>query len=546
MIMKVIIIGGVAGGATCAARLRRLDEQAEIVIIERGDYVSFANCGMPYHVGGIITDRDDLLVQTREGFKRRFNIDVRLQHTVTAIDRAAKTVTVCRHDGSTATESYDRLVLAPGAEPRAVTIPGLPADRTLRLRTLNDMDAIIARAETARGMTVLGAGFVGVEVAENLRHRGLEVQLIEFAPQAVAPLDAEMAALVQRELKDNGIDCHFGTTVEQAEPAGARLKLTLADGSTLFTDAVVAAVGVVPETALAKQSGLDLGPSGGIVVNERLQTSDPAIYAAGDAVEIRQRVSGRPALTPLAGPANKQARIIADNLAGGNSVYHGAIGSAILKVFGLTVGATGLNARQCRQLHIDQQSVIIHAGSHAGYYPGAQPVSVKLVFAPDGKLLGGQVVGTTGADKRLDVLAAIIGLGGTIADLCAFEQAYAPPYSSAKDPVNLAGFAAENLQRGLVRGVEYDAVDRWQEEGAQVLDVRTPGEFARGHIPGAINIPLDDLRGRLADLPHDRKIIVHCQVGLRSYLASRILLQCGFTEVYNLSGGYRTYEAARG
>lgn len=544
--MKVVIIGGVAGGATCAARLRRLDERAEIIVLERGDEVSFANCGMPYHLGGVIAERGDLLLQTPAGFKRRFNIEVRTGQTVTVIDRAAKTVTVRRADGSSYAETYDQLVLTPGAEPRAVAVPGLPPDRLLRLRTLADMDAIIHRAATARALTVLGAGFIGVEVAENLRARGLETHIVEAAPQAVAPLDAEMAALVHGELRAQGIACHFGDTVAGVTPAGDRLKLELASGTELFTDAVVAAVGVVPETELAQGCGLTLGPTGGIAVDAGLRTSDPDIFAAGDAVEIINRVSGRPALIPLAGPANKQARIIADNLAGGASVYRGAIGSAILKIGGLAAGATGLNERQCRQAGMACRSVIIHAGSHAGYYPGSQTVSVKIVFAPDGKLLGGQVVGGDGVDKRLDVLAAIIGMDGTVADLCAFEQGYAPPYSSARDPVNIAGLAAENILRGLVAAVGYEVVDEWQRAGALVLDVRTAAEFARGHIPGARNIPVDGLRAELAGLPRDRKIIVHCQVGLRSYLACRIMRQHGFSEVYNLSGGYRTYGLMHG
>lgn len=544
--MKVVIIGGVAGGATCAARLRRLDEQAEIIILERGEYVSFANCGLPYHIGGAIADRDDLLVQTPEGFKQRFKIEVRLRHTVTAIDRAARTVTVRLPGGGVATETYDRLVLSPGAEPRAVNIPGLPAERLLRLRTLADMDAIIARLQGgARAITVIGAGFIGVEVAENLRARGLAAHIIEAAPQAVAPLDSEMAALVHAELRAHGVACHFGTTVTQAETLDGRIRLTLAAGGELLTDAVIVAVGVVAETGLAQACGLRLGPSGGIAVDEQMRTSDQYIYAAGDAVEIVNRISGKPAMIPLAGPANKQARVIADNLAGGSSVYRGAIGSSVMKVFTLTAGAAGLNARQCRQAKIAYQSVIIHAASHAGYYPGAQTVSVKIVFAPDGKLLGGQVVGGAGADKRIDVLAAIIGMGGGVADLCAFEQAYAPPYSSAKDPVNLAGFAAENLLTGKVRGVAWHEVAARQEKGAVVLDVRTPREFARGHIAEARNIPVDDLRAALPDLPRDKTYIVHCQVGLRSYLACRILMQQGFREVFNLSGGYFTYAAAQ-
>lgn len=548
--MKYLIIGGVAGGATVAARLRRRDEQATIVLFERGKYVSYANCGLPYYVGGVIADREKLFVQTAQGFTDRFRVDVRTEQEVVAIDRAARRVTVRRTaTGETYEETYDKLVLSPGAEPLRPRIPGIGHPRILTLRNVPDTDAIRSLVDGGgvRRAVVVGGGFIGLEMAENLRHAGVAVDLVEAAEQVMGPLDFSMAALVHRELADHGVALHLKNGVASFTDDGGRVTVHLNDGTELPADVVVLSIGVRPETKLAREAGLEIGTTGGIRVDEHMQTSDADIYALGDAAEVRHLVTGRPALVPLAGPANKQGRIVADNLVDGNRHrYAGALGTSVAQVFGLTVATAGANAKLLRRESIAYLSSWTHGSSHAGYYPGAQPLSVKILFAPeDGRLLGAQVVGYAGADKRLEMLAQTLQRGGTVYDLAELEHAYAPPYSAAKDPVNMAGFVAGNILSGEVRTVTWrDGLLR--DETAVRLDVRTADEFALGSIPGFRNLPLDELRDRLDELPRDRPVVVTCAVGLRGYLAARILMQRGFKEVFNLSGGYRTWHAAAG
>ena len=548
--MKYLIIGGVAGGATVAARLRRRDEQATIVLFERGKYVSYANCGLPYYVGGVIADREKLFVQTAQGFTDRFRVDVRTEQEVMAIDRAARRVTVRRTaTGETYEETYDKLVLSPGAEPLRPRIPGIGHPRILTLRNVPDTDAIRSLVDGGgvRRAVVVGGGFIGLEMAENLRHAGVAVDLVEAAEQVMGPLDFSMAALVHRELADHGVALHLKNGVASFTDDGGRVTVHLNDGTELPADVVVLSIGVRPETKLAREAGLEIGTTGGIRVDEHMQTSDADIYALGDAAEVRHLVTGRPALVPLAGPANKQGRIVADNLVDGNRHrYAGALGTSVAQVFGLTVATAGANAKLLRREGIAYLSSWTHGSSHAGYYPGAQPLSVKILFAPeDGRLLGAQVVGYAGADKRLEMLAQTLQRGGTVYDLAELEHAYAPPYSAAKDPVNMAGFVAGNILSGEVRTVTWrDGLLR--DETAVRLDVRTADEFALGSIPGFRNLPLDELRDRLDELPRDRPVVVTCAVGLRGYLAARILMQRGFKDVFNLSGGYRTWHAAAG
>lgn len=546
--MKYLIIGGVAGGATVAARLRRRDEQATIVLFERGKYVSYANCGLPYYVGGVIAERDKLFVQTVQGFTERFRVDIRTEQEVTAIDRAARRVTVRRMaTGETYEETYDKLVLSPGAEPLRPRIPGIGHPRILTLRNVPDTDALrsLVTGGDVRRAVVVGGGFIGLEMAENLRHAGVAVDLVEAADQVMGPLDYSMAALVHRELAAHGVALHLKNGVASFTDEGGRVAVHLNDRTGLLADLVVLSIGVRPETKLAREAGLETGTTGGIRVDEFMQTSDENIYALGDAAEVRHRVTGRPALIPLAGPANKQGRIVADNLVDGNRHrYAGSLGTSVAQVFGLTVATAGANAKLLRREGIAYRSSWTHGSSHAGYYPGAAPLSVKILFAPeDGRLLGAQVVGYDGVDKRIEMLAQTLQRGGTVYDLAELEHAYAPPYSAAKDPVNMAGFVAENVLSGRVSTVTWrDGILR--DEEAVRLDVRTPDEFALGAIPGFRNLPLDSLREHLDELPRDRPVVVTCAVGLRGYLAARILVQRGFKEVYNLSGGYRTWHAA--
>lgn len=546
--MRYLIVGGVAGGATVAARLRRLDEQAEIILFERGEFVSYANCGLPYYIGGTITDRSDLFVQTKAGFTKRFCVDVRVRHEVFSIDSAQKLVRVVDLlSGKEYDERYDKLVLSPGAEPLRPAIEGIDSDKIFTLRSVPDTDKIktyIQRRKVKRAV-IVGGGFIGLEMAENLYMAGAEVFIVEMADQVMAPVDYSMAAIVHQHLLSKGIHLMLGNGVTRFEDRDEELCVSLSDGKQLVADMALLSIGIRPENQLAKSAGLQLGERGGIVVNDYMQTSDPDIYALGDAAEIKNLVTGKPVMIPLAGPANKQGRIVANNIVFGNkSVYRGAMGTSIAKVFDLTVAAVGMNAKQLKKANIPYMESYTHGASHAGYYPGGAMLSVKILFEPDnGRLLGAQVVGQKGVDKRIEMLAQTIQRAGTVYDLAELEHAYAPPYASAKDPVNMAGFVAENILQGLCRIITWREVSSLGEHVLKI-DVRTPKEYQAGTIPGFINIPLDELRSHLDELPKERPIVVTCAVGLRGYLASRILLQHGFTDVRNLSGGYRTWNIA--
>lgn len=547
--MKYILIGAVAGGASTAARLRRLDEKAEIILFEKGDHVSYANCGLPYYIGDVITDRNKLFVQTAEVFKNRFAIDVRTKTEVTGIDPVAKTITATnRMTGETYTESYDKLVLSPGAEPIRPPLPGIGLKGIFTLRNVTDTDIIKSYVQLfPQGKAVvIGAGFIGLEMAENLAHLGMEVSVVEMSNQVMAPLDYPMAALVQEHLRAKGIHLLLNTAVTGFEQeAGDRLNVLLKNGDTLSADVVILSIGVRPDTRLAKMAGLQIGEACGISVSAFLQTSNPFIYAVGDAIEFENPVTRKSAPTFLAGPANKQGRICANNIVLGNvHPYKGSINTAIVKIFDYTVGTAGMAVKHLKAAGIEHFVSTTYSGSHAGYYPGATMMTIQLAFSPrSGRLLGAQVVGGEGADKRLDLLASVIKKGGTIYDLTEMEHAYAPPFSSAKDPVNIAGFAAENILLKCIHPLYWDSEALTAAEGF-VLDVRTEAEYNAGSINGAVNIPLDELRRRLDEIPKDGAIQVYCQIGLRGYMASRILLQNGFSEVYNLSGGYRLWRAS--
>ena len=544
---KIVIVGGVAGGATTAARLRRMDEQAEILLFERGEHISYANCGLPYYIGNVITDRDRLFVQTPEGFAARFKIDVRIRSEVTGIDRKAKRVTVIDlKSNKTYEESYDKLVLSPGAEPIRPPIPGIDLDGIFTVRNVPDTDRIkeyIKRNNVQRAL-IVGAGFIGLEMAENLHRRGILVTIVEMAEQVMTPLDFEMAAEVHQHLKAKNVEFYLKEAVTAFESRLGRLVARLSGGKELQVGLVILGVGVRPDSALAREAGLEIGGRGGIKVDEFLQTSDPDVYALGDAIEFPHPLLGKPMSVYLAGPANKQGRIVADNIVLGNKRrYRGSIATAIAKVFDLTVAATGLSEKALRAEGIPFVCSITHSASHAGYYPDAQPTSLKIVFSPeDGRLFGAQIVGYKGVDKRVDMIASVLKQGGTVYDLQEIEHAYAPPFSSVKDPVNIAGFVAENIIGGLVKIVHWHELNEEELSRSFLLDVREADEYKLGKIEGAENIPLNYLRDRLKELPRERRIIVYCAAGLRAYLACRILSQNGFSEVYNLSGGYKTYE----
>ncbi|NLK41169.1 MAG: FAD-dependent oxidoreductase, partial [Planctomycetes bacterium] len=540
---KVVIVGGVAGGASAAARLRRLSEDIEIILFERGEYISFANCGLPYHISGVIAERERLLVQTPQTMRKRFNIDVRTFSEVVRIDRENKRVIVrdLKADKEY-TESYDRLILSPGAEPVRPPIPGIHSPGVFTLRNLADMDAILARIKDAKASraVVIGGGYIGLEMVEALSERGLASTLVELEPQVMGTLDPEMAAPLADELRLNGVNLLLNTSVQTISEENGTLSVQLSSGDTVTTDMVIVAVGVRPETHLAKEAGLTIGARGGIVVKPSMQTSDPHIYAVGDAAEVTDFVSGAPTLIPLAGPANRQGRIAADHICGRDSAYRGTQGTAICKVFNLAAATTGLNEKGLKRTGIACEKIYVHAASHAGYYPGARQISLKLLFAPDsGKILGAQAVGADGVDKRIDVIAAAQRAGLTVQDLQHLELCYAPPFGSAKDPVNYAGFVASNVLNGDMPICHADDVVN-PAPNQLLLDVRTTDEFERGTIPGAICIPLDELRDRLNELPRDKEIMVFCQVGLRGYLACRILNQRG-CRCRNLTGGYKTY-----
>ena len=550
---RVIIVGGVAGGASAAARARRLCEGCEIIIFERGPHVSFANCGLPYFVGGEIVEQDSLLVQTPESLKARFNLDVRINTEVIRINRANQRIQVRESEiGREYEEVYDALILSTGASPLRPPIPGIERPNHFVVRNIPDVERVMAWSKDCQRCraVVVGGGYIGLEMAEQLRRRGFDVTVAEASPQVMTPFDPEMAAWLQAELKTNGVALHLNDPVvsfeppSEHEPARASI-VVLKSRQRLPADSVILGLGVKPEIGLAKDAGLEIGKLGGIRVNEHLQTTDPHIWAVGDAIEVHDGVTGQWALIPLAGPANRQGRIAADNILGRPSRYEQTWGTAILRLFKLTAGCTGANEKSLRRAAIPFHAIHLHPGSHAGYYPGAEPIALKILFAPGtGKLLGAQAIGHDGVDKRIDVLATALKAGMTVHDLAELELAYAPPYGSAKDPVNLAGMAAQNVLAGYVSLAQWNEVASLDPNTTLLLDVRRPDERARGFIPGSINIPLDELRQRLNELPRDREIIAHCQSGQRSYNAARILSQHGF-RVRNLTGSYRTWRAAQ-
>lgn len=540
--MKLVIVGGVAGGASAAARARRQSEDAEIILLERGPDVSFANCGLPYYIGGEIAQRDKLLVVTPERLRQRFKLDVRTRASVEAIDRAAKTVRVRELDnGREYEQPYDKLLLAPGAAPIRPPIPGVDLPGVFTLRNLADTDRIKQAADSGvRQAVLVGAGFIGLELAENLLRRGIAVTVLELAKQILPPFDVEMTTPFAAELAAKGVTVRLGQTIESMASSAQGLALRLTTGDTLEAQLVILGIGVRPENRLAVACGLEVGPRGGIRVNEYLQTSDPDIYAVGDAIETRDFVTGEPAQIPLAGPANRQGRLAADNILGRHSRYRGTQGTAVVGFFDRIAALTGASEKTLRRLGKPYRKVYVHAGHHAGYYPGAQMLTLKILFDPEnGKLLGAQAVGGAGVDKRIDVLAVAIQAGMTVFDLEEMELCYAPQFGSAKDPVNMAGFVAAGLLRGEHPQVDWESVAN-DTDGRVLLDVRTPQEFAAGHAPQAVNIPVDELRSRLHELPRDRPIAAYCQVGQRGYLATKILHHAGYP-VANVSGGYTTY-----
>ena len=545
--MKIIIIGGVAGGATTAARIRRVDETAEIILLEKGKHISYANCGLPYYIGGVIEEREKLFVQTPEAFSTRFRVDVRTENEVIFIDRKKKTVTVRQSSEDTYEESYDKLLISTGASPVRPPLPGIDLPGIFTLRNVTDTDRIkeYINSHSPRKAVVVGAGFIGLEMAENLHAQGAKVSIVEMGNQVMAPIDFSMASLVHQHLMDKGVNLYLEQAVASFEREGKGLKVTFKNGQSISADIVILSIGVRPETSLARAAELTIGPAGGIAVNDYLQTSDEAIYAIGDAIEYRHPITGKPWLNYLAGPANRQGRIVADNILGAKIPYEGSIGTSIAKVFDMTVASTGLPGKRLRLEGIDYMSSTIHPASHAGYYPDAMPMSIKITFDKQtGRLYGGQIVGYDGVDKRIDELALVIKHQGTVYNLMKVEQAYAPPFSSAKDPVAIAGYVAEDMITGKTNPVYWRELRDIEMENKFLLDVRTQDEFALGSLPGAVNIPLDELRDRMSELPKDRMIYTFCAVGLRGYLAYRILTQHGFDKVRNLSGGLKTYRAA--
>lgn len=546
---KIIIVGGVAGGASAAARLRRLDERAEIILFERGEYISFANCGLPYYIGGEIREKAALTLQTPQSFRTRFRVDVRIWSEVTAIHRDTKTVTVQNlKTGESDTECYDKLILSPGAEPVLPDIPGILSARVFTLRNIPDTYKITDFIENQipQSAVVVGGGYIGVEMAENLKNAGLSVTLVEMTNQVIAPLDFDMACDVHRYLAQKGVRLMLGEAVRKIEETGSGLRITLEQG-VIDADMVIIAVGVRPESGIAKAAGLAVNERAGIIVDENMRTSDEHIYAVGDAVEVTDFVTRQKSMIPLAGPANKQGRIAADHICGIACAYSGTQGSAILKVFDMTVATTGINEKTAKRLGLDYDKSFTYSASHASYYPGAVNMSIKTLFEKkSGRILGVQITGFDGVDKRCDVFATAIRAGMTGYDLTRLELCYAPPYSSAKDPVNMAGFVIENLLTGRVKNFHWHDVGALQQSSAvTLLDTRTVSEYDRGHIDGFINIPLDALRERLSEIPADKPVYVTCQVGLRGYIAARILVQNGY-DTYNLSGGYRLYHSVCG
>lgn len=540
--MKTVIIGGVAGGASAAARLRRLDESAEIVILERGEYVSFANCGLPYYIGGVITDKNNLTLQTPESFRARFNIDVRVNSEAVKIDPAAKTVTVKNlKNGDSYTESYDNLLLSPGAEPIKPNIGGIDSDIVFTLRNIPDTLKIKKYIENAKpkSAVVVGGGYIGIEMAENLKEAGLRVSVVELADHLIAPLDFDMAADVHRYIKSKGIELYLNNGVKAIDGHTVILQ-----NGRIDADMIIMSVGVRPETALARECGIETNNRGSIIADRNMKTNIPDVYAVGDAVEVRDFVTGNPAFIPLAGPANKQGRIAADNIAGIPSQYTGTQGSAVLKLFDMTVATTGLNEKGAKSAGIDYDKTYIYSGSHASYYPDANNMSIKALWDKKTlKILGAQIIGFDGVDKRMDVLATAIRFGAKITDLTELELCYAPPFGSAKDPVNMLGFVGENIVTGKIKQFFWHDVKNLPRDGSvTLLDVRTATEVSRGKIDGFINIPLDSLRDRISEIPKNKPVYVHCHIGSRSYIACRILFGNGY-DCFNLAGGWRLYES---
>ena len=545
---KYLIIGGVAGGATAAARLRRLNENAEIILFEKGEYISYANCGLPYYIGGVIEKRERLFVQTPQSFGRRFNIDVRTLSEVRSIETASKRVAVRTSDGREYYESYDKLLISPGASPVIPPLKGIDSEGIFTLRNVNDTDRIkkYMAERRAKRAVIVGGGFIGLEMAENLSHAGAQVAVVEMASQVMAPMDYSMAAIVHEQLLEHKVKLYLEQAVESFDRSNGELSIHLKSGLSLKADMVILSIGVRAETSLAQKADLQLGEMRGISVNEYLQTSDKNIYAVGDAIEYPHPVTGKPWLNFLAGPANRQARIAADNMVLGNKTkYEGSIGTAIAKVFDLTVAATGLPAKRLKQLEIPYLSVTIHNGSHASYYPGSRRMDIKITFSPtDGKLYGAQIVGYEGVDTRIDQYALAIKNGTTVEQLTGLEHAYAPPFSSAKDPVAISGYVACNILSGKMKPLYWRELKHADISKVSLIDVRTPEEFAMGTINGAVNIPVDDIRERLSEIPADKPVWLFCGVGLRGYLASNILRAHGYEEVRNLVGGITTYNSA--
>lgn len=545
--MKVVIVGGVAGGATAAARIRRLDEKAEIVVFERSGFISYANCGLPYYIGDVIVDQEELTLQTPESFFARFRVDMRVRYEVTDIDPDRKTVSVKNLvTGDEFEESYDKLILSPGARPTQPRLPGVGLDRLFTLRTVEDTLRIKEYIDKnhPKSAVLAGGGFIGLELAENLRELGMEVTIVQRPRQLMNPFDADMAAFIHAEMIRHGIKLALGHTVEGFEENEGGVDVLLKDEPSIHADMVVLAIGVTPDTELAKKAGLKLGIKESIVVNDRMETSVPDIYAVGDAVQVKHYVTGKDALISLAGPANKQGRIAADNICGGDSRYTGSQGSSVIKVFGMTAAVTGINETNARKEGLSVDKVILSPMSHAGYYPGGKVMTMKVIFEKETyRLLGAQIVGCEGVDKRIDVLAAAIHAGMTATELKELDLAYAPPYSSAKDPVNMAGFMIENISNGILKQFHLEDVETLPRDGSvTLLDVRTTGEYRCGHIDGFKNIPVDELRERLDELEKEKPVYVVCQSGLRSYIATRILAGHGY-DAYNFSGGFRFYDA---
>ena len=545
--MKVLIVGGVAGGATAAARIRRLDENAEITVFERSGYISYANCGLPYYIGEMITDPEDLTLQTPESFLARFRINMKVHHEVTVIHPDQKTISVKNLEtGEEFEEAYDKLILSPGAKPTQPRLPGVGIEKVFTLRTVEDTFHIkeYIRRNQPKSAVLAGGGFIGLELAENLKELGMDVTIVQRPKQIMNPFDADMASFIHSEMRKHGVTLALGHTVEGFEEKDGGIDVLLKDEMPMHADMVVLAIGVTPDTHLAEAAGLELGIKGSIVVNDRMETSAPDIFAAGDAVQVKHYVTGQNALISLAGPANKQGRIIADNICGGDSRYSGSQGSSVIKVFDMTAATTGINETNARKAGLDVDTVILSPMSHAGYYPGGKVMTMKVVFEKETyRLLGAQIVGYEGVDKRIDVLAAAIHAGMKATELKDLDLAYAPPYSSAKDPVNMAGFMADNISKGTLKQWHLEDVDFLPRDGSvTLLDVRTTSEYSNGHIEGFKNIPVDELRERLDEIEKDKPVYVICQSGLRSYIGTRILEGNGY-KAYNFSGGFRFYDA---